>query len=115
MRFLRRAFWILILLAAAIFAVINMQVVEVVIDPLGLGFQALKPLFLPLAYVIFLSLGVGLLVGVLLENDRGRPNRRELREKRAEVAKLRAEVQRMHQTMKAADHPDSAGLPVIRR
>lgn len=111
MRTIKRSFWILVLVLVAVFAVINVETVEIVIDPLGLGFEALRPVYAPLAVVIFATLGIGLLVGVVLENDRGRAARRDLRRAKADLARLEADVERMHRAMKAADHPDSAGPP----
>ena len=64
---------------------------------------------MPLALVIFGALAVGLLLGVLLENDRGRAARRELRQRRAELARLGGEAARLQQALKTVDHPESAG------
>lgn len=114
MRLIKRVFWFAILALVAIFAIINMHNVRVEIDPFGLDIPALTAFEMPLSVVIFATLAIGLLVGVVLENDRGRPVRREMMRQRAEIAQLKQDAARMQKAMKDADHPDSAGLPVRR-
>ncbi len=114
MRLIKRVFWFAVLALVAIFAIINMHNVRVEIDPFGLDLAALKAFEMPLSVVVFATLAVGLLVGVVLENDRGRPVRREMMRQRAEIAQLKQDGLRMQKAMKDADHPDSAGLPVRR-
>lgn len=114
MLWLKRVFWFAVLALVALFAIANMHEVRVELDPFGLNLDALKAFEMPLAVVIFATLAIGLLVGVVLENDRGRPVRREMLRQRAEIAQLKQDAARMQQAMKEADHPDSAGLPVRR-
>lgn len=122
MRLLKRVFWLLILLVVIVFAVANMNNdVLVRIDPLaGLSSEAIDAgtsgvWSIALPFVILGALTIGLIVGVMLENDRGRQARRELKRQRRRVAELDAELKRAQAAMKAADHPDSAGLPALRR
>lgn len=126
MRLLKRIFWVAILAVVIVFAVANMKNnVAVRIDPLaGLETEAAPPpegagvaegMFeLPLPFIILGALAIGLLVGVMLENDRGRRARRELKRERRRSADLETELRRAQAAMKAADHPDSAGLPALR-
>lgn len=114
MRLIKRIFWVAILAMVALFAIINMHDVRVELDPFGLNLEALKAFEMPLAVVVFATLAIGLLVGVVLENDRGRPVRREMLRLRSELAALKEDASRMQRAMKDADHPDSAGLPVRR-
>ncbi len=125
MRLIKRIFWIVILTLVIVFAVANMNNdVAVRIDPLaGLeaesgpaaGAESEGVFALPLPFIILGALAIGLVVGVMLENDRGRGHRRELRRERRRAGELEAELRRVQEAMKAADHPDSAGLPVARR
>ncbi|MCI4664638.1 MAG: hypothetical protein MRY74_07940 [Neomegalonema sp.] len=118
MRILKRVFWIVILLAAAAFAIVNMtNEVTVRFDPFervadGAPASAFS---MPLPVLLLLFLAGGLIVGVILENDRGRAVRRELRREQKRRKELETELSRLNETLKAADHPDSAGLPVVRR
>lgn len=123
MRLIKRVFWVVILALVIIFAAANMgSDVAVRFDPLAVlepapadGAEAEGVFEMPLPFIIFGVLAIGLIVGVMLENDRGRGFRRALRQEQRRSADLEAELRRMQAAMKAADHPDSAGLPVARR
>lgn len=108
MRTIKLVFWVLVVVTVAVFAVINMQNVGVNIDALSLEIPALAPIQAPLAFVMFLCLGAGLLVGVMLENDRGRRVRRDLRRARRDIELLTRDNGRMREALKDSDHPESA-------
>lgn len=116
MRLMKWIFWVLILLILAVFVAINMKSVAVVeLDPFRLGYEWLSAVRLPLPFLIAIVLGVGLVVGIMLENSRARDVRRELRREQRRRGELETEIKRLQATLKASDHPDSAGLPVARR
>lgn len=69
---------------------------------------------MPLSLLVFAFLAVGIIIGLIFENMRGRHVRRRLRDTRREAKALQSENDRMHAAMKKSDHPDSAGLPVRR-
>lgn len=114
MRLLKRVFWISIILLATVFAFTNMHDVRIVLDPLGLGIEAIETMEIPLAYVILASVALGLIVGVGLAWDAYRPTRRALNAERREAHHLRRENERFVEALKTADHPESAGPPAAR-
>ena len=76
------------------FAIVNRQVVPVVLDPLGLDMPGLR-FETPLFFVMFACAMVGVVAGgVATWFAQGR-HRRALRDARADVAHLRAEADRM--------------------
>ena len=114
MRLLQRVFWVGVIVLATIFAFINLHDVSVNLDPLGLGFDVLQSAQIPLAFVILGSVAVGLIVGVMLMWLSTWPSQRALSSERREARKLRRENERMSEALKQADHPDTAGPPVVR-
>jgi uncharacterized integral membrane protein len=85
--------WILFLPLAVlivVFAVINRQSVNVVLDPFGSDVPGLR-FEAPLFAVMFLSLALGVLVGGVVTWIRQGRHRRALRDARTEIASLRAE------------------------
>lgn len=111
MRFVKRLFWILALAVLVIVGVLNMETPVVVrIDPL----EIMPPVETTLAVVMFVVLAAGVVIGVLLENSRGRPARRQLSKHHGELAMLRGEVDRLRKALKAADHPESVSVPSVR-
>lgn len=115
MRLMKRVFWILVLLVAISFAAMNMQTVEVTVLPFAVTDTSVTSFAMPLAFVIFVSLLVGLLVGVMLEHDRERPIRRERTEKSRELAKTRNELAQLQSALKQSDTPETAALLLPRR
>lgn len=95
--------WIVFLplaLLALIFAVVNRQIVDVVIDPFGsdiAGLHFAAPLFL----VMFVCAALGVLLGGLFTWVRQGRHRRALRTARAEIAELRGERDRLLADRKA--------------
>lgn len=114
MRVIKRVFWALVIVIATVFAFTNMHPVTITLDPIGLGFEALQEVVTPLAYVILVSIGFGLIVGVGLAWDAYRPTRRALNAERREAHMLRRENERFVEALKASDHPESAGPPAAR-
>lgn len=85
--------WILFLpvaLIVLIFAVINRQSVNVILDPFGSDIPGLR-FEAPLFAVLFLALALGVIVGAAVTWVRQGRHRRALREARTEIAHLRAE------------------------
>lgn len=115
MRMLKNAFAALLMIAVVIFAVANMQAVAINLDPFGLDIQLLQPIFMPLAFVILCALGAGMVVGAVLMRLTAWSIYGEHRRQTRELDTLRSENRRLQATLKAADHPDSAGLPALRR
>ena len=90
-------YWILFLPIAClivIFAVVNRQAVNVVIDPFGTDIPGLR-FEAPLFAVIFIFLALGMIFGSLITWFRQGRHRRALRDARTELASLRAEHDRM--------------------
>jgi hypothetical protein len=101
--------------AVVIFTATNMVAVTVEIDPFGLGLDALRPLQLPLAFVILISLALGLVVGVVMMRLTAWPIYRDARRSQRELTVLRKENAKLMETLKAADHPASIALPATKR
>ena len=115
MRLVKRIFWVVVLLVVVLFAVINMDnVVSVQLDPFKLGYESLETVKMSLPVIVLVSLLVGLFVGALFASSRERELRRGLKREQRRRDELDAELRRVQAAMKAADHPDSAGLPVKR-
>lgn len=114
MRHLKWIFRVVVILIATIFAFINMQSVTVHLDPLGLEFEALAAVEMPLAFVIIASVALGLIIGVLWMWGAYRPTSRALRAERRTVRQLERENERAIQALKTSDHPDSVGPPARR-
>lgn len=113
-RLIKRVFWALAIVLATVFAFINLQIVEINLDPLGLGLDSLQAVETPLAYVILGSVALGLVIGFFLSYDAMRPTRRALRDERRQTKALLRENERVTEALKTVDHPDSAGPPVAR-
>lgn len=114
MRLMKRVFWGAVIVLAAVFAFINLHIVDVNLDPLGTGLESLEQARLPLAFIILGSVALGLVLGVVLSYDATRPARRELRAQKRQAQDLKRENDRMTEALKSADHPDTAGPPVLR-
>ncbi len=116
LRFIKNAFMSLVLLAIVIFAGTNMKTVSLEIDPLGLGLEALRPVEAPLAFVILGVLLIGLVFGVFFMRLASWPVYRERNRQKREIQTLRRELEKLQETLKEADHPESvAMLPSPRR
>lgn len=115
MRLLKNAFAALLMILVVIFAVANMQSIAINLDPFGLDIAALAPVHVPLAVIILSSLGAGLVIGAVLMRLTAWSIYGERRRQSRELDSLRSENRRLQATLKAADHPDSAGLPALRR
>ena len=118
MTLIKRFFWISLLILAIGFAAMNMQLVEVRLLPFwptdaGVEDITLRPL--PLSFIIFAALLIGLLVGVMLENDRERPFRRELNQKSRELTQARSELAKLQSALKQADTAETAALLLPKR
>lgn len=114
MRVIKRVFWGAVLVLATTFAFINLQTVEVHLDPLGLGFEAMQTVRTPLAFVILASVALGLILGWALSVDATWQTGRALNAEKRTAKKLKLENEKMMAAMKAADHPDSAAPPARR-
>lgn len=114
-RTLKNALAALLLLAVVIFGVTNMAPVSVEIDPFGLGIEAFRPIEMPLAFVIFSVLLIGLILGVVLMRLVAWPVYRERREHKREAARLRTELAKLQERLKRDDHPASVALPAPKR
>lgn len=115
MRLIKWALWGTAVIAAIVFSVINLDEVAVRLDPFGLVAPETATIRAPLAFVILASLTIGLALGIFLENDRGREKRVALSRKNRETRRLQADNERMHEALKAADNPESATLPAVRK
>lgn len=114
MRLIKWTFWFLILSVLGLFMANNMQNVEIRLVPVGVDIAALAPIQAPLALPIFVSLGIGLLLGIFLEHLRAGRVRKQLRQTKREARALKTDADRMQAAMKEADHPDSVALPAPR-
>lgn len=115
MRWVKRSFWYSILIVVILFAAMNMERVDITLLPFAPTETTPTALTLPLAFVIFFTLLIGLFVGVMLENDRERPYRRELNAKTRELNKVRSELAKLQSAVKQADHAETAALLLPRR
>lgn len=114
----------LLLIAVIIFAVTNMHTVVVELDPFGFGWaegwrtataDGAAAIQIPLAFVIFGVLAIGLVLGVVLMRLVAWPIYRDHRRQRRELDGLRAEIAKLQTTLKNTDHPASvAALPAPR-
>jgi uncharacterized integral membrane protein len=95
--------WIVFLpiaLLVLIFAVVNRQVVTVVLDPFGSDIPGLR-FEAPLFAMIFIFLALGMIIGSVITWIRQGRHRRALRDARAEIASLRAESARLQGDQRA--------------
>jgi uncharacterized integral membrane protein len=83
-----------IALIAVIFAIVNRQIVPVIIDPFGTDIPGLR-FEAPLFFVMFACLILGALIGGLVTWIGQGKHRRSLREERAQSQRLRAENDRI--------------------
>lgn len=116
-RLLKTALVLFLGIAALVFAVTNMHDVEIHLDPLGLGVETLRSLQVPMAFVILSAVAVGLIIGVVLMRLVARPIYSDNRRQRREVERLRGEVSRLQESLRAADGGVRmpAALPAPRR
>src|SRR6516162_10512328 len=104
MKFLSRGLFVLFILAGALIAVSNSQVVELALWPLP------QVLVLPLYLLIVGLLLAGVLAGLGLGWWAARHHRRRARERGSEAARLDREVTRLRESL-AANQAAPAGQP----
>lgn len=108
MKTIRYAFWAIVALCLILVGTANRGVVTLRAMPEALGnLVGVSPdVSLPLFIVIFASVGVGLLIGLLWEWVREHRLRSEGRAKAREVEALRREVATLKSETAAPDHGD---------
>ena len=109
MRILYRAAFLVIAIFLMLFAVSNRETVSVGFWPLP--FLADVPLYL----LCFLSLLIGVLIGVAASWVAGHRNRRELSARRRRIAALERELTATQSQLKDHPAPAKAQLPAIRQ
>jgi uncharacterized integral membrane protein len=108
MKFLSRALLLLFVLAGALIAVSNSQVVELALWPLP------HVLALPLYLLIVVLLLAGVLAGLGMGWWAARHHRRRARERGSEAARLDREVTRLRESLAANQAGPAAGQPRAR-
>ncbi|MEO1330094.1 MAG: hypothetical protein AAFW46_10560 [Pseudomonadota bacterium] len=113
---LKKFFWIAVLILTILFAAQNMHGIEIRLLPFAPSDDSITAIDgVPLIFVILAALLIGLLVGVMLENDRERPFRRELNEKARELSHVRSELAKLQSALKQSDTPETAALLLPKR
>jgi uncharacterized integral membrane protein len=105
MKFLSRGLFVLFILAGALIAVSNSQVVELALWPLP------QVLALPLYLLVIALLLAGVLAGLGLGWWAARHHRRRARERGNEAARLDREVTRLRESLAANQPSPAAGQP----
>jgi uncharacterized integral membrane protein len=95
MRTIKTALVVVIGLALMLIMAANMEPVDLHLAPKAVGLDGLNIKAVPLALVIVISVLVGIILGLLLEFLREARHRNLLAEKRAEIARLKAENARL--------------------
>ncbi len=104
MRFVRYVILAAFMVAIIVLAVANKDIVSLHLMPPGLATIYQAELQLPLFIVLLATLVVGVMLGYLLEWGREMRQRREASETRREIARLRAELDRL--TSKTGEKKD---------
>ena len=95
MRTIKTALAVIIGLALMLIMSANMNPVDLHLTPKALGAEGLSIRAVPLALVIVISVLTGIILGLLIEFIREAKHRSLLAEKRAEIARLKAENTRL--------------------
>ena len=96
-----------------VLSVTNRQVVTFGLDPFNIENPVLS-LSLPFFMFLFMAMILGIVIGSTVTWLRQRHNRRELREKRLEINKMRQEKEQMQAATGENKKPEFApGLPVV--